>query len=190
MRTQEAAAFLLPREGEPAPNQVDRFVALLDDLALSIGVGSNDEMNRQILLDLPELLLESINRSVHLAGRRQYSDFRRTGGGPARHPNRPNIRSCSRCSVTDGRHDTIEQAPLFLKQASDRARQRVVFSQRHDARTPALLYVDDPGEGQAIKDRADAARIQARLTRDGCPTEPGSSGGQHTQYANVPLSSE
>jgi hypothetical protein len=66
----------------------------------------------------------------------------------------------------------------------------VGFTQCDDAGTPALLYVDDPGEAEAIEDPTHAAGIQARLTRHRRPAKPGFSGGQDSEHANVPLSAK
>jgi hypothetical protein len=54
----------------------------------------------------------------------------------------------------------------------------VGFTQCDDARTAALLDVDDPCERKAIEELTHSAWVQARLTRDGGTAEAGSSAGQ------------
>jgi hypothetical protein len=89
------------------------------------------------------------------------------------------IQCRSTCGVTNRRDDSVVECPFLPKQSSNHARQRMFLSQGDDARTPALLYVDDSSQGQAIEDRAHATWIQVRLTRDGRPAEPAFAGRQH-----------
>jgi hypothetical protein len=55
---------------------------------------------------------------------------------------------------------------------------------------PLCCTLTIPASRKTVEDRMHSAGIQARLTRDSRPAEPGSSGGQCAQHSNISLSSE